>query len=188
MIELQPGHWVHAQDLRGPVLGREDPEHLIERCVDYFERRDFSRSSSSVKAFRAKGRLLSAKVRKVAAPRPAEELRKKQEIIDRLLAFVPRRSENLPEERLLAISREVAAAAVESFGTGSYVPVVADETDPESAAAHRITLYAMPDAFEPEAWAQSAFQLHRWMAEALPLEESQAVSLVVVPEEPSGSS
>lgn len=180
MIQVADDHWVHEDDLRRQVFGREDEDDIVDECVTYFHERGGDEASALV-AHRAAGRLVAARVRRAASGLAAEQMRKKDAVIDRLLAFVPRREPEIPESRLVSFVGELVDAARQRFGEGTFVPFVTPETDPDSQAAHRLTLIAEPEAMDPMKWADATFSLHVWAAENLDEPERRALRLVVMP-------
>lgn len=179
-IRIGENHWAWPHDLRSKPFGREDPEELVEECVDYLEAR--ARTASARRANRTTGHIVARRVR-AAVARSSTGSQPGPNVIDRLLAYVPRREEQIPQGRLQEIVRVLLSQAKVIFGSEDIVPMLAMEEDLESPAAHRVTLFTRMDSPDADRWAESTLALHRWVADALGPEESRALRVVVTPVE-----
>lgn len=193
MLRASKDHWVRESDLVESPLGREDSAELIEQCLDYFAERSTGEypvvKLSPATDRKTKDELLSAHVQSSIRHRLASgDLRRllaeAHATIDRLLAFVPGRAQELEESRVDDLATQLAVKASELIPSAKLLrATVAPETDVDSMACHRIVLtLAVPETLDPLSFATATAELHRWLADNSPTDEYQAVRLIVEPQ------
>jgi hypothetical protein len=187
-LRVGESDWVTWPDFSYPVIARDDSPELIEECWQFLAE-EFSqhRHTTYPKPRRASGDLIAAKVRASAVGVGSDQdLRRKVErqqlAIERLLAFVPRREQQVPRDRLTDIAREIGREAAQVFSVANAVVTILDETDEEALAAHRIVVDIAASAdFDAVDFVEKSVELQRWFASNVAKDELKSIRLLVEP-------
>ena len=180
--------WVFRADVEGRVPGREDPPELGERCWNYLARHHLREHyiASQEAARKAGPALAAAKVLRSAGTRTGhsdleKRLAEQEEVISRLLAFVPTRARPLEPKRMKAIVVDLLEKAHEVFPKARQIYAITyQETAEDTEACERIVVTVADGLdMEPDAFVAGTMLLHRHLAERLASDEYRAVNLIV---------
>lgn len=194
-IQIRENRWLHRADLERHPFGRTDPAELIDECWEELEAQSAA-PQDNVRPLKATGKLVAGRVRAAAGMHASSdtELRRvveqQQEIIqqqqgaiNRLLAFVPTRTRTLEDARLAEIFAIVSQTTSELFEGHKQSIAIAPETDDDTPACHRFLVDVVFMAeFDPADFVGRVVELNRRVAEALSVEEFQALRIFVEPE------
>lgn len=184
MIKASSDHWVSRHDIARTIPGRDDSPEMIERCWEYLVERS-SPTSGLGYTEAARSEVVAAKVRSSArgsaSPHGVEErLAAQQETIDRLLAFVPKRSHFIEPNRLLEIMARLGMEAAELLPGSNPAVVEEPEADSDTPAFHRIAVtLSTPTDRDILDVARSILKLHKLVAEITSPDEFAAIRLTV---------
>ena len=180
MVTMQRSTWPAAVDLARRIEGRDDPDELTDTC-QHFINQERRRATPPGRAEKAASEINAAIVASYVADQTEDRRRLTAALatIDRLLAFVPARGDEISSQRLTNLALALAQEAKRLLPDVNVILTIDTEADLDSRARYRILASIVRTAaVTDEAILTCTIALHRRLAEVSTTSEYQSIALL----------